>query len=288
MTSKRVSSNTHFRLGKVASEETIKSIKSLKAHIKKTKGTNEAVFLTINTTVPLLRSKDYTPRIIPLTHALDKLENKSVLLVTKDPSTPYRNILTDKDSPTEDVFNQIYTLTKLKRMSSNAKKTSALFKEYDIIVADHRVHKFLPDILGPQFYVKNKKIPFVVQMAPPDPNAKLTKTSKSHKLKDERCEAKYVKGQMKSIARNAHCLPPANGTFMSIKVGYTDWLSDKIMANINDVMIFFMESKYPSGGLIKGKKMLESLYVKTSDSISMPVYKQEEKEEESELSDLSD
>lgn len=275
-----------FKLGKNALSDTKKSVKALKAHISKTSGTNEAVFLTINTTVPLVRAKDYTPRIIPLTHSLDKLENKSVLLVTKDPSTPYRGPLTDKDSPTEDVFNQVYTLTKLKRMAGNPKRLKGIFKEFDIIVADHRLHKFLPDVLGAQFYSKNKKVPFVIQMAPADANAKLTKTSKSHKLKDERCDPKYVRGQMKSIAKNTYFIPPANGTFMAIKVGYTDWPTENVVANIDDVLKFLMEKKYPSGGLIKNKKMVESVYIKTSDSISMPIFKQEPEEDESELSDI--
>lgn len=277
-----------FKLGKGSFKDTQKSVKALKSHIKNSTGATEAIFVTINTTVPLLRAKDYTPRVIPITNPLDKLQNKSILLVTKDPSTPYRNLLMEKDSPTEDVFNQIYTLNKLKRLTSNQKKVTSIFKEFDIIVADHRVHKFLPDILGAQFYVKNKKIPFVLEMAPSDPKAKLTKTSKSHKLKDERCEPKYVKAQMRSIAKNTYCIPPANGTFMSIKVGYSGWPSEKIVTNINDVLTFMMEKKYPSGGLIKNQKMLESVHIKTSDSISLPVYKKpvEEEQEESELSDF--
>lgn len=278
-----------FKLGQASLADTKKSVKALKTHIKVEKaGAREAIFLTINTTTALIRQKDYTPRVIPLTHKLDKLENKSVLLVTKDPSTPYRHALTEKNSPTEDVFNQIYTLTKLKKMTSNDKKLITLFKEFDIIVADHRVHKFLPEILGANFYVKNKKIPFVVQMAPPDPNAKLVKVKKSHKLKDERCEPKYIKGQMNSIAKNTYCILPANGTFMSIKVGYTDWTTDKIVENVNDVLKFFMESKYPSGGLIKNKKMIESINIKTSDSISLPIFKakHEQQDEESDLSDF--
>ncbi|EGV62108.1 hypothetical protein PSN45_000817 [Yamadazyma tenuis] len=273
-----------FKLGRDSLEETKKSLRALKRHSKAA----EPVYFTINTTKPLVRAKDYTPRVIPLTNPLDKLGNKSVLLITKDPSTPYRHPLTEKDSPTEDVFNQIYTVTKLRRMTSNQKKAIGVFKEFDIIVADHRVHKLLPDILGAQFYVKNKKIPFVVQMAPADPNAKLVKTSKSHKLKDERCEPKYVKGQMNSIAKNTYCIIPANGTFMSIKVGFTNWPTDKLVANINDILVYFMEKKYPSGGLITNKSMIESIHIKTSDSISLPVYRSTPQDSDPSSSDFSD
>lgn len=93
---------------------------------------------------------------------------------------------------------------------------------------------------------------------------------------------------MNSIAKNTYCILPANGTFMSIKVGYTDWTTDKIVENVNDVLKFFMESKYPSGGLIKNKKMIESINIKTSDSISLPIFKakHEQQDEESDLSDF--
>lgn len=275
----------HFKLGTPLLNDTKKSVKALKAHILNESQSPQPVYFTINVKRPLAKLKDYTPRVIPITNALDKLENKSVLLVTKDPSTPYRNLLTEKDSPTEDVFNQIFTLTKLKRMALNHRKISNLFKEFDVVVADHRVHKFLPEILGVQFYQRNKKLPFVIQMAPPDPNAKLVKTSKSHKLKDERCEPKYVKGQMNSIAKNTFCIIPANGTFMSIKIGYSDWNTDKLITNINDVLVYLLEKRYPSGGFLT-KSMIESIHIKTSESISLPIYKYVEEPESESDTDL--
>lgn len=266
-----------FKLGSDSLKSTKKSLKSLKSHIQSTSGVNEPVYLTINTINPLIKSKEYTPRVIPLTNKLDKLENKLILLITKDPSTPYRNILTEKDSPTEDVFNEIYTLSRLRKMSSKQKNLIKIFKEFDLIVADFRVSKFLPTVLGETFYVKNKKIPFLIQMAKPDPNAKLTKTAKSHKLKDERCDAKYVKGQMNSIARNTHVIIPAGGNSLSMKIGFIDWNTEKLIENINDVLKFFME-KHPHGGLIKSTKMIKNIQVKTSESVSLPVFEYVEEE----------
>lgn len=274
--------NSSFILGNDSKIESVKAIKSLVKHsiLEKGKDHKQAIYLIINTKVQLTRVKDYTPRIIPLTNKLDKLDEKSILLITKDPSTPYRTLLTEKNSPTEDVFNQIYTLTKLKSISKDPKKLYKLFKEFDIIVADNRVHKFLPEVLGAQFYVKNKKIPFMVQMAKPDPNAQLTKGKKSHKLKDDRCEPHYVKNQMKAIARNTSYIPPANGNCLSIKVAYSNWKTEDILTNINDVLQYLIDPKYlPVGGLMKSVKNLHSAHIKTSESIGMPIYKQKEKVE---------
>jgi ribosome biogenesis protein UTP30 len=277
-----------FILGDEAYKNGRKSIKSLTANSRQEGVEDAAIYLIINIKIQLTQTKDYTPRVIPLTHKLDKLENKSVLLVTKDPSTPYRQALTEKDSPTEDVFNQIYTLTKLRSLAKDPKKIYKLFKEFDIVVADNRVHKFLPGTLGAQFYLKNKKVPFMVQMAKPSYDAQLTKGKKSHKLKDDRCEPKYVKGQMKSIAGNASFIPPCNGNCLSIKAGYTSWLDKDVMKNIDDILRYLVEEKFkPVGGVLRSINNIGGVHLKTSESISLPILiKEEEKVEEGEDSDF--
>lgn len=278
-----------FILGKDAQEGGKKSVKSLLSHIRNEKGPDlkEVVYLIINIKNQISKTKDYTPRIIPITHKLDKLQDKSILLVTKDPSTPYRKALTEKESPTEDVFNQIFTLTKLRSIAKDPKKLLKIFKEYDIVVADNRVYKFLPGTLGAQFYVKNKKLPYMIQMAKPDVNAKLTQGKKNpSKLKDDRCEPLYVKQQMKSIVRNTSFLPPVNGNCMSIKVGYSNWKSEDILTNINDVLKYLVDSKYqPVGGVLRSIKNIQSVHVKTSESISLPIWKQKGEEDTGEDED---
>ncbi|KAJ9095880.1 hypothetical protein QFC19_007369 [Naganishia cerealis] len=270
-----------FHLGSEAEAATQKSIRALVAHSRKA-GKSEPIYLIINTVKPMVRKKDYTPRIIPVTNKIGKLQDKSVLLVTKDPSTPYRHALTEKDSATEDVFNQIYTLTKLKSLAKDPKKLSLMFKEYDLVVADNRIHKFLPDILGAQFFLKNKKIPFMVQMARPSPEsqAQLTKSKLSTKLKDNRCEPKYVYSQMKAIARNTYFIPSAKGTCVSIVIGHTEMETPAIVTNLNDVIGYLVDLKnLPVGGLLRTIENIVSVHVKTSESVSMEIKKEKGIEE---------
>lgn len=137
-----------------------------------------AIHLVISIKIPLSRKKNYIPRIIPISYKLDDVTNKSILLITKDPSTPYRSKLMIKDSPTEDLFLDIISFKKLKSMINKTSTSSTnnkgkkqnlikIFKNYDIIVCDHRIMKFLPNVLGELFYYKNKKLPFLIQMAKP-------------------------------------------------------------------------------------------------------------------------
>lgn len=267
-----------FILGDESYKTGQKSVKTLKSYINLENGSeSQPVFLVINSKITLIQTKTYTPRIIPISKKLEKVTNKSILLITKDPSNDYRQELTKKDNPTEDTFNQIISLKRLKTIAKDPKKLFKDFKQYDIIIADHRIHKFLPNILGAPFYVKNKKLPFMIQMAKPEPNAKLVRGKKSTKLKDNRCDSKYVYSQVKSIVGNTNFLPPANGNCISVKIGYTNWSDEELLQNIQDVLSYLVEDKYkPVGGLLKDVANIGSVYVKTSESISLPVFKQEE------------
>ncbi|KAK6203175.1 ribosomal protein L1/ribosomal biogenesis protein [Scheffersomyces amazonensis] len=276
-----------FILGDKSYAQGKKSLKALKNQFSNP----TTIYLSINIKITIVRTKDYTPRIIPITHKLDKVENKSVLLITKDPSTPYRDALTAKDSPTEDVFNQIFTLTKLKSIARDPKKVYKLFKEYDIVVADNRVHKFLPTILGGQFYIKNKKVPYMIQMAKPsaESQAQLVRGKKSTKLKDDRCEPKYVKQQMKAIVGNTSYIPSSSGNCLFIRVGSTEWPIEHILHNINDVLQYLIDTKYgPVGGVLKSIDNLGNIHIKTSESISLPLYTPTEITNDDEDDDNSD
>lgn len=278
-----------------------------------------AIHLVISIKIPLSRKKDYIPRIIPISYKLDDVTNKSILLITKDPSTPYRSKLMIKDSPTEDLFLDIISFKKLKSMINKTSTSSTnnkgkkqnlikIFKNYDIIVCDHRIMKFLPNLLGELFYYKNKKLPFLIQMAKPilletsklkaQLKAKSNNNnnnnnnqqgpsildgltiSKENKIKDERCDPKYINLQIKSIVKNTNYLPSNvinKGDCISLKIGYINWSIDKLLININDIIDYLINKEYFSTiggggeGIIKDLNNLGNIHVKTNQSISLPI-----------------
>lgn len=282
-----------FLLGDEARENAKRSIKALRAHTlkkyeellfqaeeapseaAKISPAREPVHLVLNTKIHLVKTKDYTPRIIPITHKLSKIDGKSIALIARDGS--YRQPLTEKGSPTEDLFNDIIPYVKAKLMGNNPKSLLRLFKENDIIVGDARIYKHLPDILKAQFYAKNKKVPFKILMALPVPG------KKTHGRTDQLCEPKYVRAQLKSIVGNTSFIPPAGGTCVSIVVGYTDWKVSEILTNINDVISYLVEEKYrPVGGLLHSVDNLHSVLIRTKHSVALPVLKKKEQEQEEE------
>lgn len=273
-----------FLLGNDAREEAKRSIKGLVAHVRNSAEDpahhHEPLYLVLNTKIFLVKEKDYTPRIIPVTHKLHKIDEKTILLIARDLS--YREEFTKKDLPTEDLFHQIIPFQKIKLIAHSQKGLLRLFKENDIVLADNRVHSKLPDILGAQFYGKNKKVPFKVQMAKPLPGRR------TQGKVDQLCDPKYVRGQIKAILGNTYFIPPANGNCIHIVIGYLDWKVSEILTNINDVISYLIDDKYlPVGGLLHKVENLHSVLIKTSTSVALPIMKKrEEKAEESDLSDL--
>ncbi|ODV61509.1 Utp30p [Ascoidea rubescens DSM 1968] len=265
-------------------DQSIKSITSLKEYLQKNQkfNPNDPVFLIITTEKPLIKKNDYIPRIIPLPHKLSSTGSKSILLITKDPSTVFRSELS-KNPKTQELIKEIYSLKKLKSISRNSKRLKNIFNEFDLILADHRINHFLPDILGTMFYVKHKKVPFTVQLAKPSiiksikSKSKLNQINKhknhdSKVIKLEKCDSNYVLKQLKSIVKNSFFIPNENGNCLSVKIGYLSFTDKKLIENIDATLEYLCTSKFkPVGGLINGLKNIKSLNIKTSESIALPI-----------------
>ncbi|AGO12808.1 AaceriACR252Cp [[Ashbya] aceris (nom. inval.)] len=230
------------------------------------------VQLVINTKKPMGTKNDYVPRIIPLQHSkLQKPASLRILLVVKDPSTPYRTAL-KADSATSELFADIISVKRLKTKYRGA-KLNELFRQFDMVVADHRVQHLLPHILGSAFYRSNKKVPFVVQLSKQPQPARAGKP--------DGVDPKYVRAQLRSICRNTWYLPTPDNC-LTVRIGVVGaHQPEEMLQNIEDVVQFLCDkTKRPQGGAIRGG--IKSLFVKTSNSVSLPIYKASEKPVESE------
>lgn len=271
-----------FILGDKSRENAKRSIKGLIAHVAEIDGSENSralLYLVINTKTPLVAKSDQTPRIIPLTKKLHKIGEKRIAVITRDSS--YRVHMTRKDSPTDDLFNEIIPYTKAKLIGHSSRARLRLFRENDILMADARIYKNLPDVLGPQFYARNKKVPFMILMARPTPE------KQTHGKTDQLIDSKFVRAQVKSILGNTSFIPPT-GTCLVIPVGYSDWKVSHLLVNINDIISYLTDEKYrPIGGLLKMAN-LHSVAIKTGESVTLPVMEKvtTENDNESELSDF--
>ena len=211
-------------------------------------------------------AKDYIPRIIPLTKCkLNHPKDLRILLITKDPSSVYREAINGDDS-LKDLIKEVISVKNLKRRFKGS-KLNILYKEFDMVVADYRVHHLLPKILGSRFFSTTKKIPFVIKMSR---QVKI----RGEKLNEE-CDTKYIRAQLKSIAKNAYYLPNEDNCLI-IRIGDINRQSiDDMLNNVIDIVQFLTDpTKKPQGGIIKGN--IATIFVKTTNSISLPLYKGED------------
>ncbi|EDO17400.1 hypothetical protein Kpol_1060p57 [Vanderwaltozyma polyspora DSM 70294] len=220
------------------------------------------IHITITMSKKPAVSKDHTPRIIPLSCCkLNKPKELRILLITKDPSTFYKDILT-KDEATSELFKEIIGLKNLKRRFRGS-KLNQLYKEFDLIVADYRVHHLLPTVLGSRFYNGNKKLPFVIKMS--------RKELVRHQKTEEECDPIYVRAQIRSICKNTSYVLSGDDT-IAVKIGVLHKHSiSEMVENIQDIVDFLSDkTKKPQGGIIKGG--IKKIWVKTPNSDSLAIY----------------
>ncbi|CCK69234.1 Utp30p KNAG_0C01210 [Huiozyma naganishii CBS 8797] len=207
-------------------------------------------------------TKDYIPRIIPLKNCkLNHPKDMRILLITKDPSTLYRDSI-EKDEYLRDVIKDVISVKHLKRKYKGA-KINLLYKEFDLVVADYRVHHLLPKILGAKFFAGSKKLPFMIRL------------SKAVRVKHQQmvneCDCKYIRAQLKSITKNAYYVPNKDNC-LTVRIGQVGRQSvDDMLDNVVDIIQFLSDIKQkPQGGIIRGPVV--SIFVKTASSASLPLY----------------
>ncbi|CCD23578.1 Utp30p NDAI_0B05450 [Naumovozyma dairenensis CBS 421] len=216
----------------------------------------------INTGKRMGIPRDYIPRIIPLSSCkMYKPKDLKILLITKDAGGLYRDNLM-KDDISNELFKEIISVKNLKRRFKGS-KLKGLYKEFDLVVADYRVHHLLPGVLGNKFFHGNKKTPFMIRMS---------KAVKVRRQKmEEECDPVYVRAQLRSICKNTSYIPN-NDNCLNVKIGELGRHSvDEMIQNIVDIVMFITDkNKKPQGGVVKGG--IVSMFVKTSNSSSLPIY----------------
>lgn len=268
-------------------ELTLKSAKALQAHHNSLeaakKPAEEIVYLIITSEEPPLKTRDYTPRIIKIPHKFGKIRTHSILFISKDPVLYYRDQFQAPDCDTEDLFKGVLGLKKFESRMHNKRYANTVFNEYDVVMADFRLHHKLAPILGPKFYEKNRKVPFMIQTNTPEELEKmkiLRKKQRVAKKEDETIDTvdtAYVYRQVKTILRNTSVVLSSSGNTMSVKVGTLGMAPEQIVENVDTVIDFLTNSQFkPAGGAVVGwpglsKNPIKRVCIKTSNSSSLPV-----------------
>mmetsp|Transcript_22823 Transcript_22823/g.57245 ORF Transcript_22823/g.57245 Transcript_22823/m.57245 type:complete len:258 (+) Transcript_22823:172-945(+) len=202
---------------------------------------DELVYLIISLrTTPAVNRKDKPVRL-DLPHSLWKDEDPEVCLIVKDrdgegQKAAKKRLAEEKKAGVTKVIG----LSKLKTKYEPHEAKRALCNQYDLFLADDRILPSLPKYLGKSFF-KKKKQPIPVNLATKDWSAQVEK------------------------ALGATYMFNSGGSCLNIKVARTSFATEEAVENILAVVGAAAEKvpkKWPN---------IQSLYLKTSESASLPI-----------------
>lgn len=233
---------------------------------------NEPIFLQLSTLLPTSSSKKNTRQMIPIPNRLRSVKETSILLVTRDPVDTCRTPLSEKKAATTDTFAEIVGFKRFKSMVGTSKKALKTYHEYDLIMIDHILFRFLRKLLEPTIFSKSaQKYPLMVQMA------KSYSSTTPQSVRDDRVDPDYVLSQVKAWCKNTTFVP-STGPSLSIVVGTSNMTGIQIVENIDAVLTFLTTKKVSQlGGVVRqGMNGVIDLYLRANDK-AVPILRKEEK-----------
>ncbi|RUS26780.1 ribosomal protein L1 [Jimgerdemannia flammicorona] len=239
-----------------------RAIKALLKHVEKKKAQSkdklidddQAVWLIVATKKFSELSKT-KPCRIPLEHSLLPLDAE-VCIFVKDPQKQHKDLLVQKK------VKRIKKVIDVSKLRNNYKPFQAkrnLCDAYDLFLADDRVIRLLPRMLGKTFF-KKKKQPIPVNMTRSNLQAEIARA----------CESTYMHlSPGTSLPKYTHRIDlklHLTSTRSAIKIGTTSQTPAQVFENLQTALPHIID-KIPSKW-----KNIQSLNLKTSDSVSLPIY----------------
>jgi len=234
---------------KVDPKQVKDAVQALYAYIAKTKEANESKLTLweedsdISLMFALVRTPDKErnkPFRIPLKHSLYHRSGVEICLLTADPQSQYKEILAKH--PVENI-TKVIGINKLRHKYIPYKDKRTLLNTYQVFMADRRITNLLPPLLGQKFFQK-KKQPIPVKLDLTDANIVKELTA----------------------ARDSTYLFIKTGPCCAVRIAKTSFTQQQVEENI----LFALENIIKN--LPKKWKGLQAIYLKTHDSVSLPLY----------------
>jgi len=161
-----------------------------------------------------------------------------ICVLVKDPQGDYKKKFEEQNVKVAKTIGVSKLRTNYKPFESKRQ----LCGSYDLFLADSRIIPLLPKLLGKTFF-KKKKQPIPVDLKGKDLQREITKARMSTYL--------YLSG---------------NGTCIAVRIARTKYSIDQIVQNITVGLSHIVEN------IPKKWKNIQSIHIKTSDSVALPIY----------------
>lgn len=185
------------------------------------------------------------PILIPLDYPLFSDEETKVCLFVKDPQSKVRDMV---EAQGITGIDKVMGVSNLRDKFKQFEQKRQLSNSFDLFLCDEAVWPLLPRLLGKPFYQK-KKQPVPVNFKSGEKLAKVLQE-----------------------ARDSTCFYSGWGSSVAIKVGRTDFKASELAANIGKVVESMAKS------IPHGWKNVQSVHIKTHDSVALPIYHANPKE----------
>ncbi|KAK7208029.1 ribosomal protein L1/ribosomal biogenesis protein [Myxozyma melibiosi] len=247
----------------------------------------KAIYLVVSTKKFLSDRLVMKPKRITVPHPIYNSDTTSICLLTKDPQRLYKDIFLPSDIGDDDPvisgsLARIIGVSKLRSKFKTFEARRQLRDGYDLFLADDRIVAMLPPLLGKTF-IGVKKMPIPIRFLGPTgkKNEETQKAVKQQLSKKKRAEispeeeieqekknisVKRVKAEFERTLKSAIVVLPA-GALTTVKIGFSTFTAEQLAENVDAVVEELAKS------VIKGGwDGIRSLHVKSTDSISLPIF----------------
>jgi len=177
------------------------------------------------------------PFRIPIKHSLYAIDGAEICLLTKDPQSTYKEMLAK--SPVKGI-TKVIGMQQLRHNYIKYQDKRILLKSYQLFLADERIIPLLRPLLGKKFF-ESKRQPIPVNLTAKDLAKELTKARD--------CTFLYL-----------------HGPCCSIRMARSSFTKEQIVENIMSAIDPILNR------LPKKIKGVQGIYIKTADSIAIPLY----------------
>ncbi|KAH7337029.1 ribosomal protein L1p/L10e family-domain-containing protein [Rhizoctonia solani] len=182
--------------------------------------------------------KKLKPFSIPVARPIIDPRTTSICLITKDPQREYKDLL---DAQNVKFISRVVGVTKLKGKFKPYEARRQLMQDHGMFLVDERVVPMMPKLLGKIFF-KAKKQPVPVNLQKKDLKAELERAVSSTYMHQNQ------------------------GTCTSIKIAPTTFNSSQVLDNLTTALPEIV--KHIKGGW----ENIQSLHIKTSASVALPIW----------------
>ena len=140
-------------------KQVTQAAKALKTYVKKQSESAAGKALlndedqTVSVTFTMTRvpsNPSPKPQMIEIEHPFQREDqNSRVCVIVKDPARAFKDQIEDLNIP---CIAKVIGFDKLKRNFKQFKDKRQLLKDYDSFLADVRIYKMLPELMGKEFY----------------------------------------------------------------------------------------------------------------------------------------